>query len=138
MRSLILILSALPLPVMAEAVVAARTLQAGTVLATDDLRIAPGAEGAFRDPADVIGQELRVMVTEGRPIGTGQVGKPIAVGRNALVTIAYEKAALRIEADGRALSSGAVGDVIRVMNNASRITVVGRIAPNGTVIVHEN
>ena len=60
-----------------------------------------------------------------------------AVKRNQIVTLAYEKAALRIEAEGRALGAGGIGEVIRVMNSTSRVTVSGRIAADGTVVVEQ-
>lgn len=132
------LLLALPAPALADALVAARILRSGTVLTAADLRIDPQIDGTLTDPLSVIGHELRVMVSEGRVIEPAFLAAPTLVARNQLVTIAYENAALRIEAEGRALSAGAAGDVIRVMNNASRTTLSGRIAPDGTVIVARN
>lgn len=85
----------------------------------------------------MVGQQLRSMVYEGRRIEAAFLTAPMAVKRNQIVTIAYEKAALRIEAEGRALGAGSVGQVIRVMNSASRVTVSGRIASDGTVLVQQ-
>ncbi len=138
MMKLALALALLPLPVLADAVVAARTLRPGTVIAPGDVVIAADRNGALSQVDQVIGQELRVLVSEGRPIEPAFLGAPTVVERNQPVTIAYEKANLRIQAEGRALSAGSIGQVIRVMNNASRVTVSGRIAPDGTVIIGQN
>ncbi len=128
----------LPVPALAEGVVAARLLRAGTVLGPGDLKIDPGIEGPVVDPAEVLGQQLRVTLSANRPIEPAFLAPPTLVARNQIVTIAYQKGALRIEAEGRALSAGAEGDVIRVMNPASRVTVAGRVTADGSVIVDQN
>lgn len=138
MRGLVLLLMLLPQWALAGSVVANRTLPAGTVIAAGDISLVPDQQGGIEDLAPVLGQQLRVMVYQGRRIDPSALTAPTLVGRNQIVTIAYEKAALRIEAEGRALSAGSAGQVIRVMNNASRVTVSGRVAPDGTVIVRQN
>ncbi|KRW95565.1 flagellar basal body P-ring formation chaperone FlgA [Paracoccus sp. PXZ] len=138
MRGMILLLLLLPQPALAGSVVANRTLPAGTVISAGDVSLAQDQQGGAEDIAQVLGQQLRVMVYQGRRIDPSALTAPTLVGRNQIVTIAYEKAALRIEAEGRALSAGSAGQIIRVMNNASRVTVSGRVAPDGTVIVQQN
>lgn len=135
MRAVVLILALLPAPALAGEVLAARTLRAGTVLAPDDLRLAKADAAALDAMEAMIGQEMRVMVSEGRPVEPALLRAPRIVERNQIVVLAYDQAALRIEAEGRALSDGALGDTIRVMNNLSRITVSGRVAADGSVIV---
>ncbi|RCW82057.1 flagella basal body P-ring formation protein FlgA [Paracoccus lutimaris] len=103
---------------------------------TDVAATAEG-DGLPDNISQVVGQQLRVIVYEGRRIEASFLTAPTAINRNQMVTLAYEKSALRIEAEGRALSAGSVGQVIRVMNTASRVTVSGRIAPNGTVVVEQ-
>lgn len=136
MRVLILILALLPTPTLAGEVLAARTLRAGTVLVPEDLRLAEAGAAGLDAMEAMIGQETRVMVTEGRPIEPAFLRAPRIVERNQIVVLAYDRDALRIEAEGRALSDGALGDTIRVMNNLSRVTVSGRVAADGSVIVH--
>lgn len=138
MKYALALLALLPLPAMADAVVATRTLRAGIVILPPDVRVAPDIDGTLNDPAQVIGQETRVMVTQGRPVERVHIGAPTLIARNQLVTLIFERGPLRIEAEGRALGPGAAGQVIRVMNNASRVTVSGRVQPDGTVIVAQN
>lgn len=138
MRYLALLLLLLPHPALAGAALANRTLPAGTVISAEDVTLAPDQDGALQDIGQVVGQQLRVMVYQGRRIDPSFLSAPTLVGRNQIVTITYEKSTLRIEAEGRALSAGSVGQIIRVMNNASRVTVSGRVAPDGTVIVAQN
>ncbi|WP_134681244.1 flagellar basal body P-ring formation chaperone FlgA [Paracoccus ravus] len=136
MRSFFILLClATPCPALAEAIFAARTLHSGTVLTAEDLR---GADGAALDTdaaSHFAGKQLRVMVSKGRSIDPAQLSAPTVIERNQIVTIAYENTALRIETEGRALGSGAIGESVRVMNNSSRTTLIGRIAPDGTVLV---
>ena len=79
----------------------------------------------------------RTVLMEISLLEAAHLTAPTAVKRNQIVTLAYEKAALRIEAEGRALGAGSIGEVIRVMNSASRVTVSGRIAADGTVVVEQ-
>ncbi|TWI35744.1 flagellar basal body P-ring formation chaperone FlgA [Paracoccus sulfuroxidans] len=133
MRYLLPILAALcPAVASAEAVTAARTLPAGTVIAASDVIAANTNEV---DP--ILGRQTRVTIYEGRQINPATLTTPTLIDRNQIVTISYVNASLRIDAEGRALSAGSAGETIRVMNNASRITVSGRVAADGTVVVRQ-
>jgi flagella basal body P-ring formation protein FlgA len=137
-RYLALLLLTLPQTSTAGALLAARTLPAGTVISAEDITLSGGSEDDTPDISKVVGLQLRTMVYQGRKIDPSLLTAPTLVSRNQIVTIAYERSALRIEAEGRALSSGGVGQVIRVMNSTSRVTVSGKIAQDGTVIVAQN
>ena len=138
MGKLLALLMLLPCLASAGTVVATRTLPAGTVIEARDIAMQADAEGIEAELSDFVGQQLRVMVYQGRRIDPAHLTAPTLVGRNQIVTIAYERSALRIEAEGRALSAGSLGQVIRVMNNTSRITVSGRVAADGTVVIEQN
>jgi len=133
MRVLALLLL-LPGLAQAETVVAARTIRAQQILAPEDLRLVAG-DGAVADPADVIGLEARRTLYAGRPVSFDDLGPPAIVERNEIVPLAYSRGGLQILSEGRALSRGGVGEVIRVMNLASRTTIQGRITAEGLVIV---
>jgi flagella basal body P-ring formation protein FlgA len=136
----IVLIALLLLPGLAQAgsVVASRTLPAGTIIMPEDVALSEDNNPAGPNQiSHVVGQQLRNMVYEGRRIEAAHLTAPTAVKRNQIVTLAYEKAALRIEAEGRALGAGSIGEVIRVMNSASRVTVSGRIAADGTVVVEQ-
>ncbi|GLK65398.1 MULTISPECIES: flagellar basal body P-ring formation chaperone FlgA [Paracoccus] len=138
MRAIALMFMLLPQWATAGAAVASRTLPAGTVISAEDVTLAPDQAGGIEDITQILGQQLRVMVYEGRRIDPSALTEPTLIGRNQLVTLTYEKAALRIETEGRALSAGKVGQIIRVLNSSSRVTVSGRVAPDGSVIVQNN
>lgn len=123
-------------PVSAETLLAARTLRAQTILTPDDLTVATGTvPGTATDLAEVIGLETRVAIYQGRPIRPADLGPPAIVERNQIVVLSYVAGPLTIIAEARALGRGGPGDSIRVMNTASRTTVSGIVAADGSVRV---
>lgn len=126
-------------PVLAESVVATRTIRANTLIAPEDLTLVSAElPGALTDPAAALGQEARVAIYAGKPVRPGDFGPPTLVDRNQLVTLVYLSGGLAISTEGRALGRGAAGEEIRVMNLGSRNTVTGRIGPDGAVYVGWN
>lgn len=137
MRWLALLL--LPGMAHAEAVVATRTIRAQAVLTQADMTtVEAEIPGTLTDPDAGAGLEARVTLYAGRPIRAEDLGPPAVVDRNQLIPLAYISGPLTILTEGRALARGGVGDVVRVMNLASRTTVSGRIGPDGVVQVGPN
>ena len=123
-------------PAAADTLVATRTIRAQSVLMPGDIAlVTAGAPGALSDPAAALGQEARVTLYAGRPIRPGDLGPPAMVERNQIVALSYRAGGLYIDTEGRALARGGTGEVIRVMNLASRSTVSGRIMPDGRIEV---
>ena len=123
-------------PALADSVVATRTLRAQTVIAPEDLTlVAAELPGALSDPAAAYGLETRAAIYAGRPVRPEDLGQPTLVQRNQMVTLVYVSGALAISTEGRALDRGAEGEVVQVLNLASRSTVSGRIGPDGMIYV---
>lgn len=123
-------------PAWAESLVAARLIRAMTVIVPEDVAMVQAPHpGAMTDPALALGQEARVTLYPGRPIRAQDLGPPAVVDRNQIVPLTFRMGALTIRAEGRALSRGAAGDLIRVLNLASRNTVTGLVRPDGSVAV---
>ncbi|EEE38812.1 flagella basal body P-ring formation protein FlgA [Rhodobacteraceae bacterium KLH11] len=136
MRILFLMLALMPLTAMAEIVVPNRTIRAKEVISASDLEIrAVEAQGAVRSAEALIGQEARIALYPGRPIRPSDIGPPAIVDRNDLVMLVFDRVALSITTEGRALGRGAAGERIRVMNLSSRTTVTGVIRPDGQIEV---
>lgn len=132
----IALLALLPQTLWAESLVATRTIRAQSVIGPGDVAVVGDAvAGAVTRPDLAVGLETRVTIYAGRPILVADLGAPAVINRNQTVQLGFMAGGLRISAEGRALSRGSVGDVIRVMNLSSRTTVYGRIATDGTVIV---
>lgn len=123
-------------PVAADTVIAARTIRAKSLLGPSDVSAVPGdVPGGLADPEQAIGLEARVTLYAGRPIRAGDIGPPAVVERNQLVSLIFGSDTLSITADGRALDRAGIGDRIRVMNLASRATVIGTVDETGAIIV---
>ncbi|MEQ9175559.1 MAG: flagellar basal body P-ring formation chaperone FlgA [Alphaproteobacteria bacterium] len=138
MRGLAVLAIALAAPAAtaADVILAARTIPANSVIASQDIIVKPGdIAGVAALPADVIGKETRVAVYAGRPLRLADIGPPAVIERNQIVPLIYEQAGLRIVAEGRSLSRAGAGERVRVMNLSSRSTVTGRTGPDGRVFV---
>ena len=128
-----------PSPALADALIATRTIRALSVLAADDFALVEAdIPGALTDPVAAIGLEARVSLYAGRPILAADVGAAALVERNQTVALVYRAAGLSILTEGRALTRGGPGDVIKVMNLTSRTTVMGTISSDGTVAVNSS
>ncbi|MBR0657572.1 flagellar basal body P-ring formation chaperone FlgA [Plastoroseomonas arctica] len=121
-------------------VVATRRMVLGEVVGAGDAqlirvraeRVRPGTASRLEE---AVGKQLR------RPMGTGialmsaDLGPPALVGRNEPVTLIVEAPGLSLAAAGRAMETGAMGQIVPVMNLASRLIVEGRVIGPGRVRV---
>ena len=123
-------------PLAAETLVATRTIRPQEIIGAADLALeAITVTGAVADPQLLVGQEARVALYAGRPVRLTDVGPPAVVERNGIVPLVYTQNGLHISTEGRALDRAGPGEIIRVMNIASRTTVSARIGPDGTAYV---
>jgi len=110
---------------VAEDIVAARNIRAGSVISAADI-ITPDDRNALRLAVDIIGMEARRAFYKGQPINQGELRTPTLIKRNSIVQMQFARGAMTISAEGRALENGGLGDRIRVMNLGSKriVTVV--------------
>ena len=133
-RALLLLFCASP--AVAQGVVAAATIRAGTVIAPEHLTMAAeAAPGALSDMRDAIGLEARVNLYADRPVRAEDLGAPTLVRRNERVSLVFVSGALRITAEGRALGRAGAGETVEVMNMGSRSVVLGVAVARGAVEV---
>lgn len=120
----------------ADSLIAMRTLPAKTIIAPADVAlVASDIPGALDQMEPAIGKELRRAIYAGRAITAADVSAPALIERNQVVQLTYRAAAMVIRTEGRALSRGAEGDWIEVLNLSSKTKVTGRVAANGAVLV---
>ncbi len=121
-------------PALADSVVATRTIRAQAVIGPDDLTLVDAElPGALTDPTEALGLETRVAIYAGKPVRQSDLGGPALVDRNQVVTLIYRAGGLAISTEGRAMGRGAEGDMLRVINLASRTTVTGRVGADGAI-----
>lgn len=138
MIRLICALIVLTSPACADTVVAARTIPAQTLIAPEDIVMREGnIAGGESDPLLFIGMESRVALYAGRPIRAADVGFPAVIERNQIVPLIFHTNGLRIATEGRSLGRAGPGEMVRIMNLASRSTVSARIGDDGIAYVSQ-
>lgn len=112
----------------------------GDILTEDALTdlplAAPPAGGPIALSHDqLVGKMARRTLLPGRPIPLVAIDNPRLIRNGAEVTMVFVDGALTITTVGAALQDGAIGELIRVRNADSGVTVQGRVRPDGSVQV---
>ena len=98
---------------------------------------ADGAGGPFAlSRSELIGKMARRTLLPGRAIPLRAIDNPRVVRNGAEVQIVYVEGGLTIVTAGAALQDGGVGDVIKIRNSDSGVTVIGTVRPDGAVQVN--
>lgn len=123
-----------------EVPVLARRVDRGTVIGPGDIAYKTVdrkrvRDGFVRDAGDLIGMEAQRTLSADRPLRVRDIGEPTLVHRGDRVTMVYRLGGLTLSAAGRAQENGSAGADIRVINTRTKTTVVGVVAPDGTVTV---
>jgi flagella basal body P-ring formation protein FlgA len=122
------------IPAMAEVYSVTHVIRPGQVIAADDLTVLAGQAGPDLQPTDIIGREAGIVLYPGRAISADALRAPAMVDRNALVDLIFYQGTLKISVAGRSLGRAAQGELVQVMNLASRKIVVG-VAHNHSQVV---
>lgn len=126
----------LPTTVAADTVVSSRIIRSGSIIQAGDLAPARvSVSGAVQSMDEIVGLEAKTIIYPGRPILYGQIRTPAVVERNQTVPLIFLSRGLEILTEGKALSRGSAGEVIRVLNLGSRVIVSGRVTDDGSVHV---
>ena len=117
-----------------------RRVDVGDIISAGDLNWVSVREiRAHRNVAmaeqDIVGMSPRRPLKVGAPIRLSDIAEPITVAKGTVVTMAVQSGVMQLTAAGRALDSGAVGDVIRVANIKSRRIVLATILTPNRVTV---
>lgn len=113
---------------LTEVPVLKSTLRQGHVIRAHDISVLAMPAHSLNhdtllDAQDLIGLTPRRMVQAGRPLTENDLQEPLLVNKGKPVTMVYEQNGLRLTVVGRALQSGARGELIRVTNGQSSRTV---------------
>jgi flagella basal body P-ring formation protein FlgA len=92
-------------------------------------------QSIIENRAALIGKVAKRTLLPGQAIPTFAVANPRAVANGAHVTLIYRDGDLTIVTSAQALEPGAIGDIIKVRNDDSGLTVTGRIGADGSVNV---
>lgn len=94
--------------------------------------IAPGYASAVEE---VVGKVAKRTLVAGRTIPMGMLREPFTVQRGTPIRLIAHMGTLSISASGTPLADAMTGDVIRVRNLDSGVTVSGTVMADGTVEV---
>lgn len=121
--------------------VAARAIARGSALTPADVEWKEAAiDGQLLQPlptlAEVLGSQARRAIAPGEVLTTMVLARPLAVRAGDEVALTFRNGAMEVSGVARAVSSGAVGEVIRVTTPGSRDIRRARIiAPASVEIV---
>ncbi|NEW90586.1 flagellar basal body P-ring formation chaperone FlgA [Rhodopseudomonas sp. BR0M22] len=82
-----------------------------------------------------IGMQVRQTLRGGQVLRSADLAKPDLVVRDQGVTLIYRAAGLYLTARGKALDTGAEGDVVSVLNLQSKRTITGTVIGRGQVAI---
>ena len=121
------------------AMVAARPLDRGTILAPEDMVLQTvrvlRSQAIASGPEEAVGRELQKSLPAGDPIPLNILAVPPILKRGDPVLIVFRRKGFLIEVRGEALDGGAAGDLVRVRNLQSRAVLRGVLIGPGRVEV---
>lgn len=88
---------------------------------------------AVTDAKDLVGKEVRRILSAGRPVISQSVIEPLVITRGDQVSIRYQDGRLALTAPGRAMDDAHRGQEIRIVNLVSNKLVTG-VAKDGGVV----
>lgn len=121
------------------ATVLTRPVQRNEVIKTSDIaterrpKSEVASDAASRDGA--IGMQARQPLRSGQILRNADLAKPDLVTRDQSVTLIYRTAGIYLTARGKALETGAEGDVVNVLNLQSKRTIAGTVIGRGQVSI---
>ena len=98
--------------------------------------VARDGSGPFVDSRSlIVGKAARLTLLPGHAIPFSAVSNRKLVSNGAAVKLVFSEGDLVIMTTGAALQDGSIGDIVRVRNDDSGVTVSGAVQPDGSVRV---
>ena len=125
---------------LVDMVIATRQIEHGSTIAATDLavqkcEITQNSSLAARSIDEVVGKKARTTLRANQPVRADQVERVPLIKSGQMVTIVAESGVLKISVTGKAHSSGAEGDIIRVQNLTSLKEIPAKVIDGSTVQV---
>lgn len=124
---------------MVDVAILKRPLARGETVSADHIAFERRGRNEVPDAAShtaSVGLVAKNPVAAGQPLRQGDLGKPILVERNSLVTLVFQTPGMALQLRGRAQDQGALGDAISVLNPVSKRVVVGVVTGPGRATVN--
>lgn len=126
-----------------EIPVAAKYIKYGDIISRNDIamqrvRVDQIKRGFATEAGDVLGLKAKKPISPNNMFRMSDLLNPPVIKNNDPVNIIYKSGAISLKTTGTALSSGAVGDTIKVKNDSSGAVLLGEIINKNTVNVGGN
>ena len=105
------------------------------MLADNPRAVREGPGPYVESRALIVGKVARLTLLPGHAIPFSGVSNRKLVSNGAEVKLIYSEVGLLIMTTGAALQDGSIGDIVKVRNSDSGVTVSGAVQPDGTVRV---
>ena len=116
-----------------------RSLKKDEVLSESDVtvrQIRINKPGVYASKiSDVVGRSAKKNLPQGEALALNLITDAPIIERGKSVTIVVRDGSLTVKAKGEAMESGALGDVIKVRNTASKAILTAKVVANDTVEV---
>lgn len=125
---------------MTQVPVLSRPLRSGDVIGANDIqyidmRSSDISSSLIVSAEKLIGQTPRRGVAALKPVSAADVVLPPAVKKGELVTMTLQNSVIQLTAQGRAMQTATVGEVIRVINTSSNQAIEALVTGDRTVMV---
>jgi flagellar basal body P-ring formation protein FlgA len=125
---------------LADTVVTVRQIEHGTVITADDLalqkrELTQNSRLGIRSIDEAAGKKARTTLRANQPVRADQIERVPLIKSGQMVTIVAENSVIKISVTGKAHSSGAAGDIIRVQNLTSLKEIPAKVIDGSTVQV---
>jgi flagella basal body P-ring formation protein FlgA len=134
LRTAGLVVETIEVPTLTRALNRGEPLRAGDVKVERRPRAEFQALG-FADPAQLSGKVARNTLAAGAVLRDADLLRQDLVEKNGVVTVTYQIPGIELTMRGKALESGAMGDVVQVQNTQSKRTLQATVTGPGTVSV---
>lgn len=120
-----------------------RPLNQGEIIGAADLDLVQMqadrvARDAITDPGKIIGRTADRILPPERPLRANDLRRDLVVKRGQTVTLMLDDATMDLTTQGRALTDGAKGEPVKVINTSSSRVVEGFAAGPNLVMVSDN
>ncbi|EKD26951.1 MAG: hypothetical protein ACD_79C00962G0003 [uncultured bacterium] len=107
------------------------------ILSSNNIAISKNMEAMVLSKDEIVGKIAVRKVDKGTVINSNYIARPLLIRKGAIVKLEVDTGILKVTSVGKALDKGFMGDIIRVKNLDSKITIAGKVISSDTVKVGE-
>lgn len=125
------------IPVLTKHIARGSTIASGDVT-WSQIEVRRMSPNTLVEIEQIVGKEARRSLRTDRPLLVSDLTEPMLVRKGEMITMIYEVPGMTLSDMGRAMESGAIGDVVSVLNPRSKQTVMAKVTAKDRVTVSMN